>query len=278
MASAEPPPASDDEDVVELDPTFAETQQQDAGEEDGNAAERKGELGDINSEEEDNGDSGEWKGTPLEQRMRSFQKDKELGMKAYKGGDVAKAVEHWSMARGSLKYVIDKELVKDDPEVLADVKEEQFKMHLNLAQGHLKTEEYRQTIEYAGRALTHDPKSEKALYRTAVAMKELSRFDVAERWIARLLEAHPGNAAAKQLQLEIERLEKASHRTAKKSASKIFEGMRNEHDPRIEKSLWEKAQDAPGDVATDVRSRWEAALDFFTGACPKRCCGRRKTE
>lgn len=219
--------------------------------------------------------------SPLEERLRSFEEDRVAGMEAWRAGDAERAVEHWSMARGSLKYVIDKEFFKDDPVALAKVKDDQHKMHLNLAQGFLKTEEYRQVLEYAGRALAHDPNSEKALYRVCVAMKESSRYSEARAWIARLLEAHPGSAAAKQLLQDIAQLEKAARKTAKKSASKIFEGMRNDHDHRlgIEKTTWEQVRQMPHDIAREVCSLWEDARERFErsrAACRRRCSRRRE--
>lgn len=203
-------------------------------------------------EAEDHAD--EFRGTPLEQRIRSFEKDRDDGMAAYKAGDYHKAVEHWSMARGSLKYVVDKDLLKHDPEALAKVKEDHYKMHLNLAQGFIKTEEWRQCIEYAERALQHDPKSEKALYRTCLALKEASRYSEAKKWIARLLEAHPGNAAGKQLLQDIARLEEKAKKTAKKSASKIFDGMRDDHDHRLPRTWLETFKHAPEDIRTELRA------------------------
>jgi len=194
----------------------------------------------------------ELKGTPLEQRVRSFEKDRDAGMKAYQAGDWAKAVEHWSMARGSLKYVVDRDLLKDDPEALAKVKEDHYKMHLNLAQGFIKTEEWRQCIEYAGRALTHDPKSEKALYRTCVALKEASRFGEAKKWIARLLEAHPDNKAGKQLLQDIARQEAAAKSTAKRSAAKIFQGMKDDHDLRLPRTWKQFFLHMPADIRKEM--------------------------
>lgn len=222
----------------------------------------------------------ESRASPLQQRIIEFEKDRDAGMAAWKAGDAAKAVEHWSMARGSLKYVVDKDLLKDDPPALAQVKEDHYKMHLNLAQGFLKTEEWRQVIEYAGRALTYDPNSEKALYRTCLAWKEIGHFDDARTWLARLIKAHPNNAAGKQMLQEIARREEAAKKTAKKSAAKIFEGLRNEHDHRVEKSTWEKVRQAPRDIAQEMRNIVSDArqwLEDEKAACSRRC-RRRKAD
>lgn len=192
---------------------------------------------------------------PLDERLKSFEEDRDAGMKAWLAGDVANALEHWAMARGSLKYVVDKGFLDHDLERLAKVKEDHYKMHLNLAQGFLKTGEWRQVLEYAGRALAYDANSEKALYRTCLAFKELSQFDDARQWIERLLQAHPANSAGKQLSLEVDRLEKASQKTARKAAGKIFKGMQEDHDHRVEPK----------------QETWRQWLE-------RACCRRRKAD
>lgn len=172
---------------------------------------------------------------PLANRIASYESDKDEGMKAWNAGNVEQAIEHWAMARGSLKYIIDNDFLKNDPDRLVKTKEDQHKMHLNLAQGFLKTGEWRQTIEYAGRALNYDSNSDKALYRMCVAYKELSEFDEARSWINKLLAAHPQNVLGKQLLKEVERSELASRRTAKISAEKIFKGIQDDHDYRVDR-------------------------------------------
>merc|ERR1719272_2937516 len=71
-------------------------------------------------------------------------------MGAYKVGDWPKAIDMWSMARGSAKHLIEKDLLKDDQEALAKAKDLEFNMWLNLAQAHIKNEEFYQALDFAG--------------------------------------------------------------------------------------------------------------------------------
>lgn len=225
------------------------------------------------------GDQCKFKGSPLEQRTSSAAQDRERGHKAYVAGDFEKATEAWSMSRGSLKYIIDQNYLKDDPEALAKVREDQYKMHLNLAQVFLKTGEYRQCLEYAGRALTYDEKSVKALYRTALAHKELSLYDECRSWLKKLEAAEPGNPLGRQLFSDVKRLEVASLKTAKKSASKIFTTMnKEEHDYRVPKSLAEKAKTGFGAVpaARSWLSTIIDAVDEFRMTTRSWCRRRRR--
>eukprot|EP00929_Paragymnodinium_shiwhaense_P110647 TRINITY_DN7781_c2_g1_i3.p1 TRINITY_DN7781_c2_g1~~TRINITY_DN7781_c2_g1_i3.p1 ORF type:complete len:260 (+),score=99.23 TRINITY_DN7781_c2_g1_i3:168-947(+) len=174
------------------------------------------------------------KGKPLEERLKSAVEDREKGMRAFEKGDWQGAIDGWAFSRGSLKYVIDQGYLKDEPEALAKVVADQHKMHLNLAQAFLNKGEWRQAIEYAGRALNNDPEDVKALYRTAMARKGLSEYNEARELLARLQKVQPDHAASKQLLQEMEREEKLAQKTAKKSASKIFDGMARDHDYRVE--------------------------------------------
>eukprot|EP00928_Gymnodinium_smaydae_P061263 TRINITY_DN45394_c0_g1_i1.p1 TRINITY_DN45394_c0_g1~~TRINITY_DN45394_c0_g1_i1.p1 ORF type:complete len:238 (-),score=48.94 TRINITY_DN45394_c0_g1_i1:57-770(-) len=219
-------------------------------------ADAKAEGGEGEETEEDlPGDACKLTGTPLEQRLKSAALDRERGMKAFRAGNWEKAVDAWSMSRGSLKYIIDQEYLKDDPDALAVVKLDQYKMHLNLAQAFLNKGEFRQALEYAGRALTYDVNSVKALYRTSAAWKGISHYEEARNALAKLLAVDPQHAAAKQMLNEITREEKAALKTAKKSAKHILGGMEKDHDYRVEGERSES---------------WFQLL--------KSCCRRKKTD
>ena len=122
-------------------------------------------------------------------------------------------------------------------------------MHLNLAQGFLKMGEYRQVLDYAGRALAYDAQSVKALYRTCLAYKELNHYGECRQWIARLQAVEPDSASARQLLQEVDRGEKAALRTEKKAASKIVPPV--PEDPAGACHVLPAPEDFVGDAAVD---------------------------
>jgi len=189
-------------------------------------------LGDGSGSEQDSGQVPAIRPNPLEQQLSSSAANREKGMKAYQDGSYEEAVEAWSMSRGSLKYIIDKNLLDSKPEELAEVKKNQFIMHLNLAQAFLKQQEWRQAIEYCDRALLHESNNTKALYRKACALSGGDRFTEARVVLEKLKAIDGDNSAAKQLVQELDRKEKLANKTAKQAARRIFEGMESTPDPR----------------------------------------------
>jgi len=228
-------------------------------------------------------DAGGKRKEVLDQRLIAFEKEKDAASEAWKIGDTADAIKHWAYARGSLKFIVERRLLADDPDRLAQVKQDEHKMHLNLAQGYLKTGEHRLALDYAKRALVFDNKSEKALYRTCLAYKGMSRYTESRQWIGKLLEAHPENAAARQMLHEVARLEMASHNKEKRSAAKMFKGMSQDHDPRSTRSWGEWVQRLPDNISMDIDSRLyrvECQLKKWweNNGCKSGCCKRRKDE
>eukprot|EP00408_Alexandrium_pacificum_P033526 CAMPEP_0171272484 /NCGR_PEP_ID=MMETSP0790-20130122/61783_1 /TAXON_ID=2925 /ORGANISM="Alexandrium catenella, Strain OF101" /LENGTH=80 /DNA_ID=CAMNT_0011741423 /DNA_START=21 /DNA_END=260 /DNA_ORIENTATION=+ len=66
-----------------------------------------------------------------------------------------------------MKHILERGFYKDDEAKLAEVRATLLSVHLNLAQGSLKNEEFYQAVQHCGRALEIDPRNTKALYRKA---------------------------------------------------------------------------------------------------------------
>ncbi|CAE8593475.1 unnamed protein product [Polarella glacialis] len=134
------------------------------------------------------------------------------------------------MSRGSYKHILQREMFKDDGQREQEVREMLLSIHLNLAQGSLKNNEFFQATEHCGRALEIDPKSTKALYRKALGQNMGSLFDEAKQTLRELLGVEPENAVAKQMLLEIDRNAQLALKSGKKAAKRMVTGM--ERDPR----------------------------------------------
>lgn len=158
-------------------------------------------------------------------------KQKEIGLGAYKVGNYERAVDYWNMARGTMKHILDKKCFEGDPAKVEEVRGLETTLWLNLAQAHLKNNEFHQALGFCEKALAREPENSKALYRKASAHLMGNNFRQAKHAIEQLLKVEPENAGAKQLVLEVERKEKASNLNSKKAARKMFAGM--DHDPRI---------------------------------------------
>jgi len=167
-------------------------------------------------------------------------------MAAWQKDDFEGAIEAWSMARGTIKHILERKFFEGYPDKIAECEEQHIKLHLNLAQASLKNKEFHQAITFCNKVLfepCHDIKNVKALYHKSRAYIMGSQFDEARETIGLLLEMEPGNAAALQLRLDADRTEKAARASAQKAAQKIFRGMKADHDERIPLSVPEQAKD-----------------------------------
>jgi len=164
------------------------------------------------------------------ERLAEGLREKDRGKEAYAKGNYEEADEAWCMARGSLKYIIEKELFKDDPDKLQEVKQLQVVINLNLAQGCLKMNKFQQAISHANKVLEVEPRNEKALYRKASALIDGSLFSEASKTLNILLEEDPTNASARQMLSDIARKAASSKKSDQKAAKKMMAGL--ERDPR----------------------------------------------
>jgi len=192
------------------------------------------------------------------ERFQEGLEQKEQGNQAYGQGDYAAAIESWCMARGTLKHILERGLFDGDEEKLAEVRSALLSVHLNLAQGSLRSGEFHQAVQHCDRALELDRKSAKALYRKAAGQRMGSLYPEARQTLEALLELEPSNAGARQMLLEVEHQERQAARSGRRAAMRMMAGM--EHDPRVKQSAGESA------------SHWAHALL----AC--RWCRRRKRD
>lgn len=164
--------------------------------------------------------------------LQNCFKGKEIGIGAFKCGNFQKAIECWSNACGSLQRIFDERMLATDKDQadLASAKDLMSILNLNLAQAHLKCDEFNQAAKYCDKVLEHDPNNVKALYRMASATMMASEFDLAREAIRLLQLLEPGNSGAKQLLLDVERREKAATEAGKRAARRMFKNI--DHDPR----------------------------------------------
>mmetsp|Transcript_117601 Transcript_117601/g.183726 ORF Transcript_117601/g.183726 Transcript_117601/m.183726 type:complete len:259 (-) Transcript_117601:48-824(-) len=171
-------------------------------------------------------------GVDPHERFAEGVRQKEQGKEAYAQGNYEEAVDAWCMARGTFKHIVERELFKDNPEKLEEVKQLQLVVNLNLAQGYLKNKEFHQAVTHANKVLEVEPQNEKALYRKAAALIDASSYAEAKDTLDRLLEVDPSNASAKQMLNDVARKSAASAKSRKKAAQKMMAGM--QRDPRTE--------------------------------------------
>eukprot|EP00933_Yihiella_yeosuensis_P059962 TRINITY_DN6180_c0_g1_i4.p1 TRINITY_DN6180_c0_g1~~TRINITY_DN6180_c0_g1_i4.p1 ORF type:complete len:251 (-),score=66.59 TRINITY_DN6180_c0_g1_i4:261-950(-) len=169
---------------------------------------------------------------PKEDWLREGHEQKEKGKKAYSEGRYSEAIDSWCMSRGTFKHIRDRKMYEGDEEKENEVRQTLLSIHLNLAQGSLKTGEFYQATDHCGRALEIDPKNTKALYRKAAGFNMGDMFDDARQTLNELLELEPGNAAALQMMQDIDRKSKLALRSAKKASQKMLSQI--DHDPRAE--------------------------------------------
>lgn len=174
-----------------------------------------------------------------EDHYRDGLKYKEEGNQAYKDGRFADAIDRWCFARGSMKHILERGHYKDNLEKEYDIRQALLTVHLNLAQGCLKNEEFHQAIQHCSRALDIDPRSSKALYRQASGQLMGSLFADARCTLGQLLQLEPANLGARQILQEVERKEHQATRSSKKVAQ--VAGM--ERDPRVDVSFFQEVSE-----------------------------------
>jgi len=140
-------------------------------------------------------------------------------------------------------------------------------LHSNRAEARLRQKQWDGALGDAEAALQLKPAHEKALLRAAVAARELRRLELAQDFVRRCLEAHPGHQEARQLMIEVEKL-------VEEEVSKDLSGKAKSARAKLEEALRKQAEE--GDLskipkafaAKDVNSR--KAFKAFAGYSEKR--------
>jgi len=156
--------------------------------------------------------------------------EKDRGKDAYAKGKYEEAVTAWCMARGTFKHIVERDLFKDNPAKLAEVKQLQVLINLNLAQGCLKNGQFQQAISHANKVLEVEPRNEKALHRKAAALIDASMYNKAREVLNTLLEVDPNNASAKKMLNDVARKVAMAAKSAKRVSRAMMGGM--DRDPR----------------------------------------------
>jgi len=139
-----------------------------------------------------------------EEKVAFAQERKDMGAALIKSGRTKLALQRYKGIVHFFDYtdgILDEELKKKAVE-LKKVSE------LNSAMVLLKLGDSRGAKESCTTVLKDDPKNVKALFRRATASKELKELAEAATDLKALLEEEPDNKAAKQLQLEVARMQK----------------------------------------------------------------------
>lgn len=164
---------------------------------------------------------------------------KDRGNEEYGKGNFEEAAKAWSRSLKSVKYILDKEFYTGKDDQLREVHEMELRLSLNLSQCFLKLREWRQAITFADRSLTRDAHNAKALYRKALALRELDRFAEAGAVLEKLLAADPDNPAARLLAAEVRRAKQVYELKARKVSQKMFSSV--ERDPRVPPTMYQWA-------------------------------------
>jgi len=151
-------------------------------------------------------------GERLKRRLVAYEGRRDAGNHRWKLCEVDTAIEYWERAEACLKVVLRRDLLHMDHATMETIKGGMSALHLNLAQAFLKCGEYKMAARAAGKALAFDLLNIKALYRMCVAWKGCGKYTKARGWIARFQKVCPESASAKQMLLEIDRLEKSQVR------------------------------------------------------------------
>lgn len=140
------------------------------------------------------------------------------GKSEYDKGNFQDALMAWNRSLQAVDYLLETNHYMDKPEhVLGEILETEVKLHVNMAQGYLKIEEWNKALASACDALECDPQNIKALYRMASAQMQLMNFQEAKDTLYRLLQIDPGSAAAKQMLAENKRMAQIRARESRKS-------------------------------------------------------------
>ncbi|PFH36470.1 tetratricopeptide repeat-containing protein [Besnoitia besnoiti] len=154
----------------------------------GEASETEGsseEEGDELSDEDDEGDL------------------KQKGLSLFEKGDFEGAIDCWKRGLRAVNFVLSKDL--DEPEKVKEFEQMRMSYRLNLSLGSLKAGHFGACVTYCDDVLDVDPFHLKALFRKAQALHSLGRLEDALAIVDSLLEAHPNNPAAVELQRKLKR-------------------------------------------------------------------------
>lgn len=146
------------------------------------------------------------------------------GREEYAKGNYEEAAKAWAVALKSCKYIRDKGFYSSKPEQMEEVHQMEMRNNLNMAQCQLKLRDWAQAVSFADKALERDPRHAKGLYRKAVALKELSKFDEAITALENLLEEEPDNKAGQSLLPETRRAQQLYERKAREVSRKMIGG------------------------------------------------------
>lgn len=189
------------------------------------------EAPEVNHEEEPAAGADQDAGKAEKAKEIAKGNELEKGKNEYNKGNYKDAIKSWQASMRSVKYINEKGLYKDKPEQMAEVNAMELKLHINMAQGYLKMEEWNQAVESATKALDMDEKNPKALYRKAYAQMQLMCFTEAQVSLEKLLKVEPENAAAKSMLAEAKHKEIKGERDSKKLGKQMMKGIIKEKDP-----------------------------------------------
>lgn len=187
------------------------------------------------------------------------------GKDEYNKGNYEAAIKSWERSAQSITYMRDKNLYADRPEQIKEIDDMELKTAINLAQGFLKTKQYNKAIEWADKALEREHQNAKALYRKASAQVALLCLAEAIQTLESLLEAEPGNAAAKQMCADARRNLRVGEQKEKKMSQKMFASIeRDSRVPPTERELWiQWVRNLPNEIRVlwqTVRQQWSDIL------------------
>jgi tetratricopeptide (TPR) repeat protein len=170
---------------------------------------------------------------------------REKGNEAFKKGKYDRAIKYW---QGGLKSILS--ALCSGPEAMSNtsLSELDLTLNLNIAMAYMKKNEFEAADRSVDKALarrdalpTHQ--ITKALYRKALAQRAMHRLDETLTTLKDLLEVEPGNAAALQMNQEVEREWTRQKKAQKENLKKVFSKMQGE-DQKANVRLREEREEA----------------------------------
>lgn len=150
--------------------------------------------------------------------------EKDEGNKFWKDKDYLNASKSYSKALLAFNHLLRENLFKDEEQLIKMTNEIQLPCLLNLSACYLSLGYgYQNIVIHCTDALKIQENNVKALYRRAIALTNLDKFEEAKKDIEAALNIEPQNASLHRIDADLVKRKKAYKEKTKKIAKKVFE-------------------------------------------------------
>nr|BBE07974.1 cyclophilin [Paulinella micropora] len=154
---------------------------------------------------------------PVEERINTAAKIKELGNEEFKANNFQKALRKYDKC---LRYLRAEEFPSDEEKTQLEVAERLIK--LNRAACNLPLKNYKRVIEDCEGVLAAEPSNVKALARAGKAYAFLENWDGAKQALVKAVKLNPSDTASVQLLEKVKKRRKAEAQKESKKYAKMF--------------------------------------------------------